>query len=48
MLELLIMARRSWQAAGQAFEIQNLPDPVEDELRLLGATRALGLKRPQA
>ncbi|NBR53889.1 MAG: STAS domain-containing protein [Rhodobacteraceae bacterium] len=48
MLELLIMARRSWQAAGQAFEIRNLPDQVEGELRLLGAIQALGLEGGQA
>ncbi len=48
MLELLIIARRSWQAAGHAFEILNLPDPVTQELRLLGAGEALGLSGAQA
>jgi len=48
MLELLLIARRTWDAAGQTCEILNLPDSVFQELRLLGALDALGLKEKQA
>lgn len=48
MLELVIIARRTWQAAGLAFEILNLPEAVGQELLLLGAGDALGIEGGRA
>jgi anti-anti-sigma regulatory factor len=48
LLELVIMARRSWLASGITFDVLNLPAAVGQEIRLLGADHALGLEEAQA